>query len=48
MKVAQQHWAVVEQLAETLRGEKSLSPERVLELLLKAGLNLLANVASDV
>jgi hypothetical protein len=37
--IVQRHWPVVEQLAETLRREKSLSREQVLRLLLQASLD---------
>jgi len=38
-KIVQRQWATVEQLAETLLREKSLSREQVLKLLLRANLD---------
>jgi hypothetical protein len=38
-KVVRRHWSTVEQLAETLRCQKSLSREQVLKLLLQASLD---------
>jgi hypothetical protein len=38
-KIVQRHWATVEQLADTLLREKSLSREQVIKLLLHASLD---------
>jgi hypothetical protein len=38
-KVVRQHWSTVEQLAETLLRQKSLSREQVIKLLLHASLD---------
>ena len=38
-KIVQRHWSTVEQLAETLLREKSLSREQVIKLLLRASLD---------
>ena len=38
-KIVQRHWSTVEQLAETLLREKSLSREQVIKLLLHASLD---------
>ena len=38
-KIVQRHWSTVEQLAETLLRQKSLSREQVIKLLLRASLD---------
>jgi hypothetical protein len=43
-KIVQRHWAVVEQLADTLLHEKSLSREQVTNLLLRASLDAATDV----
>ena len=44
-KIVQRHWSTVEQLAETLLREKSLSREQVTKLLLRASLETATDVA---
>ena len=45
-KIVQHHWSTVEQLAETLLREKSLS-RKVIKLLLCASLDVASEVAAD-
>jgi hypothetical protein len=45
-KIVQRHWAVVEQLADTLRREKSFSREQVLKLMLQASLDAAMEVGT--
>ena len=44
-KIVQRHWSTVEQLAETLLREKSLSREQVIKLLLHASLDAAVGAA---
>jgi hypothetical protein len=44
-KIVQQHWSTVEQLAETLLLQKSLSREQVIKVLLHASLEAATDVA---
>ena len=44
-KIVQRHWSTVEQLAETLLRQKSLSREQVIKLLLQASLEAATDVA---
>jgi hypothetical protein len=46
-KIVQQHWSTVEQLAETLLREKSLSHEQVTKLLLRASLDAAVGTNGD-
>ena len=46
-KIVQRHWSTVEQLAETLLREESLSREQVIKLLLQASLDAVADVAAS-
>ena len=44
-KIVQRHWSTVEQLAETLLRQKSLSREQVIKLLLHASLDAAVGAA---
>jgi hypothetical protein len=47
-KIVQHHWAAVEQLADTLRREKSFSREQVLKLMLQATLEGVMYFSADI